>query len=166
MKAINIIGIPATVVVFILSFYYMEETRSARWAYWDYMYPYDGSTPSYGFYGQSPEALTREGGLVLLLFTLFFIWVNIGNLVKVKTMTTKVLSIIGMSLNGIVFIVNALMIAFAHDMNLDESTGPLWIIFAPIMLAFSIVYLVQSTRKPGVHKSRNDTLDDIINEVI
>lgn len=142
-----------------MAIYYIDEVSSARWRSYDW-YDYG---PTY--YGPSPEELTRQGGLVMLLFTLYMVFTNLSNMIKVKTMTSKVLSIIGISFNGIVFIVNLLMIVVARDMHFDESTGPMWALFAPIMLAFSIVYLVQASKKAPSQLSE-ETLDDILTDEI
>ncbi len=163
MKAINILGIILSIAVFIVCFHYSEETRQARWASWDYYYP-DVSNSAY--YGPSPDQVTREGGLVAMAFTLFFVMSNISNLMRVKTITTKVLSIIGLSLTGIVFIVNLLMIVMAHDMHFDESTGAMWLLLSPVMLAFSIVFFVQTVLKKSGPSTNQNTLDDIIRDDI
>ena len=161
MRAINIIGIVASVAAFLVAIYYIEETSSARWRSYDFYWDYDND---YSYTGPSAADVTIEGGLFSLLFTLYFVMVNIVNLIKIKTMTTKVLSIIGISLNGILLIVNLVSIVFSHDAHYDESTGPAWILFSPIILGFSIVYLVQSVKWPKPVMVSQKTLDDIIRE--
>lgn len=164
MKAVNIIAIVASIAAFILAIYYMEEVYSVRWRYWDSL---DYGSPWYQpYYGPTPSEVTFQGALVMMLITLFIVFVNIGNMVKVKTITSKVLSIIGLSLVGIVFFVNLATLAMPGDMYFTDGLGPIYFIFSPISLAFAIVFVVQSFRKPKGTTKNQQTIDDIEQEIV
>ena len=85
MKAINIIGMIMTIALIFLSVYYVNEVHDARWsAMWnDFSYGYD-SYNSYSSYGSSASDLTLEGGLFTLVLVLFFNFMCIMNLVKLR----------------------------------------------------------------------------------
>lgn len=143
MRPVNII---ALVVVFIMIFtcaYYIDEVSTARWSSFfndfDYGYGY-GS-----YYGGNADELTMQAGLITLLFILFFTFGYIGNLVKVKTTTSKVMSIIGLSLTFIALLVNFVTLADPGGASFDE-TGGVFIFYGIINLAFFIVLLVQSVQ--------------------
>lgn len=157
MKTVNIIAIAITVIFVAVIFFYIDKVWSARMADWtldydDYLY-WDSQ--------RRAPAVTREAGFVTLLFFLFYVFVNISNMVRVKTVTTKVLSIIGISFNGIILIWCGLMISTPTHLSFDEVSGA-WFVFAMIMLAFSIVYLVQSLKKPKSPLSDPEVIDDIL----
>ncbi len=159
MKAINIIGIIAAPTLFILAVYYLFETESAYYNSWDYGYG------DYYYYGPSRAEMTTEAGLFSLVFTLFFAFSNIINLVRVKTMTTRVMSIIAISLNGILLLINMLILAEPSSASYDEA-GPCWMIFAVMMLAFSIVYLVQAIGVSKPERINNDETIDDLDEIV
>ena len=156
MRAINIISIVLSVAIMPVCGYYIEEVSRARWASWDW-----GGYSSY--YGPSAAELTMEGSLVILVFILYFLFVNIGNIAAVKTTTAKVMGIIGLCLVGLGFLFNLLVMTNPRGASFDE-VGPTWVLMGLVMLAFSIVFLVQSVR---YHKRKNtpvskDVLDDDI----
>jgi hypothetical protein len=157
MRGFNIIGIILSIALFPLVVYYAEETSRARWMEWDIW------DTGYSYFGPSAADLTFEGGLFLLAITLFMVFQNIFNIAKVKTMTAKVLGIIGVSLIGLALLFNLLMLAQPRNISFDEG-GILWIPVALLMLAFSIVFLVQSViyykRKNKIADS--EVLDDEI----
>ena len=84
------------------------------------------------------------------------------NLVKVKTATSKVLSIIGLSITVLAIAWDGLMISSPSHISYDE-VGPAWIVYGLIALAFAIVHLVQSV-KYGKKKKQNSNdmvIDDL-----
>ena len=70
---------------------------------------------------------------------------NLIGLIKVKTKTSKVLSIIGLSFSAIILFWDFGVMASPGAMSFDE-VSPAWIFFALTMLAFAIIGLVQSVR--------------------
>ena len=162
MKAVNIIGIVLAPALFAVSIYYINECLYAYWSNWDYGWDND-----YTYYGPSRADVTIEGSLVSLLFTLFYVFLNIFNLVKVKTTTSKVMSIIGMSLTGILLLINLLMLVEPGSSSYDEA-GVSFAVFSFIMLAFTIVFLVQANiaGRKGSVALNPDTIDDVEDEIV
>ena len=158
MKAINIIGIVLAIAIVPLSIYYIELTSSARWASWDVLF--DGYS---SYSGPSASEVTFEGGSICLLFGLFFVYQCISNMIKIKTMTTKVMSIISLSLVGLAFLINLIFVLAPGEFTFDEG-GQMWMIIGVIMLAFSIVFLVQSVQfaNKGEAKQNPEVIDDIV----
>jgi len=146
-KAIYIIGIVFAFIFIGVCGYYTEEVSNARF---DYLFSsYNYSDYSYGGYTSSYDSsysdLTAEAGLWSLLFVLFFVAMNLIGLIKVKTKTSKILSIIGLSLSAIILFWNFAVIASPGAMSFDE-VSPAWIFFSLVMLAFAIIGLIQSIR--------------------
>ena len=159
MKAINIIGICLAVIIFPLCVYYVDETSTARWAGWDW----GGYGNSY--YGPSASEVTAQAAGVSLLLVGFFIFQSIMNLIKIKTTSSKVMAIIGLSLMGIAFLINLSLLGGAG--TYDEG-GLINIFVSFIMVAFSIVFLVQTVNyeKRSMNANAevidNNDLDEIV----
>ncbi len=171
-KVFFIIGIVFAVIFIFITGYYAEEVSSARFdyifsSYSSYSYDSYNSYDSYGS-GDSYRSLTSEAALWSLLFILYFVAMNLIGLIKVKTKTSKVLSIIGLSFGGIILLWNFGVMASPGSMSFDE-VAPAWIFFGLMMLAFSIIVLIQSVRyanrlalgvvNSSVNKSDTDLLD-------
>lgn len=157
MKAINIIGIVLGIAVVPIAIYYLEETSRARWASWDFFNEYSS------YSGPTAAEVSLEAGSVCMLFGLFFIYQCITNMVKVKTMTTKVMSIICLSLIGLAFLFNLVFILSDGGATFDEG-GQIWMIAGVIMLAFSIVFLVQSIQ--FANKDEKVQSAEIIDDIV
>jgi len=147
MRGFYITGIVLAAILFLFTIYYAEETRHARWRAYDYNY---NSYNSYGGYNYSSysndKEYTIEAGLISAFFFLFFIALEILTLIKLKTTTMKVLSIIGISITGIMILWDLLMLVDPGGISFNEvSEG--WIIFAMIQTAFCIVGTVHAFRK-------------------
>ncbi|MES2589385.1 MAG: hypothetical protein V4622_10420 [Bacteroidota bacterium] len=148
--ATNILGLVFTLVFGIVILYYMSEVQDARFeSLYSSLssstyssYPYSSPYSSYSSYSDSYSSLTEEAGVICLFFFLFFLYQFIFNLVKVKTKTSKVISIIGLSITGIFLLWDLLMIGDGGALSFDE-VGAGFILFCMISLAFSIVGLVQ-----------------------
>lgn len=145
-KAIYIIGIVFAFIFIGICGYYAEEVSSARFNALFSSYNYsDYSYGGYSSYDSSSSDLTMEAGLWSLFFILFFITMNLIGLIKVKTRTSKVISIIGLSFSAIILFWDFAVMASPGAMSFDE-VSPAWIFFALTMLAFAIVGLIQSVR--------------------
>lgn len=142
-RAFYIVGIVFAVIFLFLGAYYAEEVSSARWN--DYFSSYSSFDYSYSFGSDLDNEYTEEAGLWSLFFILSFITVDLLGLLKVKTKTVKVLSIIGLSLSLIMLIWTFLMISSPGSISFDE-VYPAWAFYCLTVLAFSIVGLVQSVR--------------------
>ncbi|HLP53691.1 MAG TPA: hypothetical protein VK151_01625 [Fluviicola sp.] len=163
-KAFYIASIVLSVAFLIVVGVYIDMVESERLSYflnsYDSYSPYSSYSSMYT-YDYSSE-YTFEGALISLLFILFFLTTDLLGLMKVKTKTTKVLSIIGLSLGGIFLFVDVIMILSPDSSSFDEGGGGL-LFYGLIVLAFSIVGLIQSVRygnqKKSVKNPSNDLLD-------
>lgn len=156
MKAINIIGICLAVILLPVCAYYIDATSTARWASWDWY----GDFNSY--YGPSASDVTLEAAGISILFVGYFIYQSILNLTKIKTPASKVMGIIGICLMGIAFLVNIMMMASGGGATYDEA-GAIHVFVSLIMIAFSIVFLVQTVNfDKKALANNNDIIDDDI----
>ena len=144
-KVLYIIGIVLAVVFFILSGYYSGEVSDARFDALFSSYDYSYSSYSSYSYNGSASDITVEAGVWSLVFILFFIAMNLVGLIKVKTKTSKVLTIIGLSFSGILLFWDFAMIASPGSISFDE-VSPAWVFYILMILAFAIIGLVQSIR--------------------
>ena len=161
-KALYIVGIVFSFVFFWISAYYVEVTGNVRimemWSNYD---GYSGIN-TFSYYSSSASDLTTEAGLIALLFFVVYIFTEIMGLIKVKTKTSKVFTIIGIVLGGLFLLWDAAVLANPGSLTYDEA-GIGFTFFTLITLAFSIVGLVQSIRfgrrKNRVKNPSNDLLD-------
>jgi hypothetical protein len=116
--------------------------------YNDYMSgsSYDSGYSMYDSYRTEAHAMTTTGGVFSLLCLAFFVTLYILTLVKLKTKTMKVLSIIGLCLSGICMLVSFLPITSPGGVSFDE-IGGLFVFMAVINLAFSIIGTVHAFRR-------------------
>jgi hypothetical protein len=159
MRALNIIGLALVFVMFFITGYYINEVSRARWSSFldfDYLYP-----------SSRVGSITTEAAFIMLVFVLFFTAAYIANLVKVKTTTSKVMAIIGLSFSFIVLITCFGVLAEPRAMSFDESGG-VFILYGIINLAFFIVHLVQSvivlkpkSNRPSNRPSNPEIVDEI-----
>lgn len=139
-----------SVVFMFVTAYFSEEVSSARL---DYLFSdiYNYSSYGYDSYYNSfssardYEELTFSAAIWSMLFFFLFITIDLLGLLKVKTKTTKVLSIIGLSFGGIFLLWNFAVMASPGSLSFDE-VSPGWIFYSLMVLAFSIIGLVQSVR--------------------
>lgn len=115
-----------------------------------------------GYYNFS-SVKTEEGALVSIFFFLFFITTFLLGLIKIKRVTNKVLSIIGLSISALFLLWDLVMLSSPSNLSFDE-VGVGFFFFTPLITAFSIVGIVQSNRfkRQGVlykQKVESDLLD-------
>ncbi|MES2555684.1 MAG: hypothetical protein V4604_06010 [Bacteroidota bacterium] len=163
-KAFYIASIVLSIAFLIVVGVYIDMVESERFSYllnsYDPYNPYSTYSSAYSYdYGSE---YTFEGALISLLFIFFFLTSDLLGLLKVKTKTTKVLSIIGLSFGGIFLFVDVIMILSPSSSSFDEGGGSL-VFYGLIVLAFSIVGLIQSVRysnqKIAVKNPSRDLLD-------
>ena len=128
----------------IFTLVWMDETRSARWSSYD---SYSYNSYSYDTY-DSAKDYTTEGATVSLFMFLIYITVGILTLVKLKSKTMKVLSIIGLSLTLIVLFFDAVMFMEPGSASFDE-VGAGFVLYTLPMLAFSIVGIIHAFKFEG-----------------
>lgn len=123
---------------------WMEETRHARWSSYD-SYSY-GGYDSYNY--DSAKDYTTEGATVSLFMFLIYVTVGVLTLVKLKSKTMKVLSIIGLSLTLIVLFFDAVMFMEPGSASFDE-VGAGFALYTIPMLGFSIVGIIHAFKFEG-----------------
>jgi hypothetical protein len=158
MRLQNVFGIVASVASFILAFHYVDLSWRSFWISWDF----DGHAKEIDLSHLGLFDVQIEATIVMLIFAGYFVYLFVGNMMQVKTTTSKVLTILGISLTGVVVVVHVFGLFGFGPSFLDA--GPLWFVFAPIALAFSIVLLVQTyVAEKHRHKfNHTETIDDLI----
>ena len=152
LRGFYLSSILLSIVLAIVSLYYISEVSSARMdALFNSMNnysqdPYD-SYSSYNYYDDDRDNdITVEAGLVTVFFFLFFAAIQILTIIKLKTKTMKVISIIGVSLTGIMLAWDGVMMSSPGGISFDE-VGVVWVLYAVILLAFSIIGTVHAFKK-------------------
>lgn len=149
MRIFYIVAMCLTIAFFSVCGYYSEQVSSAKYNAYDYSYnssdPY--SYNSYNNYDYSKDdGITQEAGYITMAFFLMYVVLYLLSIIKIKTTTMKVFSIIGLSLTGIFMIWDSIMISSPSSISFDE-TAPGWIFYGVVMLAFLIVGTIHSFRK-------------------
>nr|WP_294859589.1 hypothetical protein [uncultured Fluviicola sp.] len=156
-KAFYISSLVLSVLFSVIVLYYIDSVSSARYSY---LYPDYGYGSSYY---DSGSGETEEAGLISLFFFLFFMTTFLLGLIKIKRVTNKVLSIIGLSLSALFLLWDLVMLSSPSGVSFDE-VGIGFFFFTPMIMAFSIVGIIQSNRykRQGVlykEKVESDLLD-------
>lgn len=154
-KAFYISSLVLSVLFSVIVLYYIDLVASTR-----YSYLYTGDI---GLSYNSGSGETEEAGLISLFFFLFFATTFLLGLIKIKRVTNRVLSIIGVSLTALFLLWDLVMLSSPSGLSFDE-VGIGFFFFIPVIVAFSIVGIVQSNRfkKQGVlykQKVESDLLD-------
>lgn len=146
MKALYIVGIVLSFIFLFVIGFFVAEVQSARFmSYYDYdPYSYSGYG-GYNSYTNYGEDETLLGAIVSFFFFAYFITAGILGLIKTKTKTNKVISIIGLSLSGIFFLWNLAVMFSPGSLSYDEVGGG-FVFYSLVMLAFMIVGLVQAVK--------------------
>jgi len=150
-KAFYISSLVLSVLFSVIVIYYIDLVVSARFSGW------------YSDYYDSGSSQTEEAGLISLFFFLFFIATFLLGLIKIKRVTNKVLSIVGLSLSALFLLWDLVMLSSPSSLSFDE-VGVGFFFFTPVIAAFSIVGIIQSSRfkRQGVlykQKVESDLLD-------
>ncbi|HTL82554.1 MAG TPA: hypothetical protein VL651_12665 [Bacteroidia bacterium] len=154
MRAFFLGALFFTLVYMITDFVFITKVKAERWdALFSDIYNTDYSSDygssgydsynsynSYNSYSSFDEAesTSRTGATITLFFLLLFETVFILGLMKVKTKTMKVISIIGLSLTFLVMLVDFLAIANPGDISFDEA-GWLFFLFGLPLIAFNVI---------------------------
>jgi hypothetical protein len=158
-KTFYIAGIVLSLVLVYVCGYYFEETDNMT----DYpAYVANNSKPYWDFndyYGNASS--TKEAGIVIVFFLLAFVSVHLIGLIRVKTKTCVILSIIGLVATGIFIVWDAIMISDPFKIGFNE-VGPAFFLYALTMLAFSVTGLVQSVRFQRYGSTFGNAREDLL----
>lgn len=159
MKVLYIIALILTVVFGAVNIYFIIEYQEAYSDYiWSSFSSYDYGYYDYGF--AEMHEITFNAALVSIVFMAFFILTFSLTLGKIKRMTAKVISIIGLSLTGLFFLLTFVPLSNPGGASWNEF-GPVLLLLNLVLLAFNIVNLVQAVRN-NAPISNQSTVDDLI----
>lgn len=155
MRAINIIFIVLSFFFIIIMTAGTAGTRSERSRYYDRM-TYSQNIDPYGYdsydYGDPAYVTSTYVAVGMSMgFFVFAIVFSILNVTLVKTKTSRVLGIIGLSLTVLMTIWGIMALSSPRSMSFDEIGGA-WVFYGVIMLTFSIIATVQAFR---YHNQKN-----------
>lgn len=136
-KAFYISSLVFSILFSILILYYIDLVAYARYSYLPM--PNDFAYTDFG------AGKTEEGAWISLLFFSFFITTFLLGLIHIKRVTNKILSIIGLSLSALFLLWDLEMLSSPSSLSFDE-VGVGFFFFVPVILAFSIVGIVQANR--------------------
>lgn len=162
-KAFYIVNLVLSVVFMATCIYYVDEVSSAQL---EALFSSFNTSDPYAYLYSSYDAgsdLTAEAALISIFFFLMFITTDLLGIIKMKTKTVKVLGIIGLSLSGILLLWDLLMMSSPGSISFDE-VGAVFVLYSFVVMAFSIVGLIQSIRyekqgKAAVVANNSDLLD-------
>jgi hypothetical protein len=150
MRAFYLVAIVFSLIFCVVAFTFAAKVSSDRFASFmsdlstDYSSDY-GSYNSYSYDDYGAESDTRTGAILSILFLVVFETVFLLGLLKVKTKTVKVTSIIGLSLNFIFLIWAVMVMGNPGSMSFDE-VGAGFGLYALVPLAFSIIGVIHAFR--------------------
>lgn len=150
MRILHLIGLVASVGLVVATIYYANEVADARFdsymqMYSDYSYDDPYSSYSYDSYDRDNE-ITEEAGVTTIIFFVFFLALYVLSLMKIKTTTVKVFSIIVMSITAIMIAWALMMVSSPGGISFDE-VGIAWLAYAALVLASGIVGTVHAFKK-------------------
>jgi len=130
-----------------------EKVSSARWSsYYDAVYDYNdyySSDYSYDYsyddyaYEDEADDYTRMGGMVSVFYMLISAGAFLLALMKIKTKTMKVISIIGLSLSGLFLLWSMMPLASPGSISFDE-VAPAFILAAIAFIGLNVVGIVHA----------------------
>ena len=151
MRILYILSIAASILFAVLVLDYIVRVSEARTEQlFEMMNSYGQDDPyssSYSSYDDERDnRLTSEAGLMSLFFFVFYLALQALTLVKLKTKTMKIITIIGLSLTVIMAAWNGVMMSSPGGISFDE-VGIVWLLYAVIMLTFGIIGTVHAFKR-------------------
>lgn len=136
-RALHIIGIIASLILFVLIIFYVQKVFVERINSFDWN-TFDSSI------GSANNA-TREGAFVIGLFFIYYLFLFLWGMLKIKRTTYKVIAIISTVVTLGMLIWDSIMFNSPSHISFDE-VAPAFMLYAVFILAFSITGLVQAFR--------------------
>ena len=155
MKALYILALVIATVFGITIFYFLGSVYALR----RHMYTNWDASAFDRYYAEVVE-LTLQGAIVSIIFLVFFVVLFSFSIRLIKRTTAKVISIIGLSLTGLVLLLTILPTIDPRKISFDEF-GPVLFLFDLVLIAFCIVNLVQAMKTVAPKKMNEQTIDDI-----
>lgn len=151
MRAFFITACALSLIYIICAFAIAETVSDYEWRsydsylYDDYSYDYDYgySYDDSDYYDELADDATRMGGFISLAYMLVSATAFLLALLKIKTTTMKVISIIGLSLAGIFVLVSFMPIANPGAADFEE-VAPAFILAAIALLGLHVVGMIQA----------------------
>ncbi len=149
MRAFFITACVLTLIYIVAAFGIVSQVSSARnMAFYEMLndyssdsYTYDDYSYDSGYsdmYEDEAESGTRLGGIISVVFMLISAVIFMLALMKIKTKTMKVMSIIGLSISGLFLLWGFLPMTSPSGVSFDE-VGPAFGLAGIAILAFNIV---------------------------
>jgi len=151
MRITYLLSILVSLFFCLMIFDYIVRVNDARNdQIYEMMNNYSSGADSYSSYNsyddERDNRLTAEAGLMSLFFFLFFLALGILTLIKLKTKTMKIISIIGLALTLIMSAWSAVMMGSPGAISFDE-VGVVWVLYAVIMLTFGVIGTMHAFKK-------------------
>lgn len=144
LRGFYIAAMALSLIFIVVCTAFIDEVSSHRYeSYSDYSY---GDSSQHYENTDHGEDITITAGISTMFLFLIMETIFIISLVRLKTKTMKVFSIIGISLTGIMILWDVMMISNPGNLSFDE-VGPAWIFYLLVMLGFSIVGTIHAFRK-------------------
>lgn len=147
MRAFFIVAVVLSLIYIVVAAGIAGQVESARWSNDYYSYGYDGYDDYYGYdnyeYEDEADEYTRMGGIVSLFYMLISATAFVLALLKIKTKTMKVISIIGLSLAGLFVLWSMLPLMSPGNISFDE-IAPAFVLTGIALLGLHIVGVVHA----------------------
>ena len=157
MRALNIIGIIASIGILRYGSYINHQLEDLMWS--------SGGYYQYEKIHAGMKNIGLNGAFFMILVGLFFMGLYIANIKNVNRQTVKIISILGIIISVLFALINVFYIASATSNSLPFMYV-LWTFFGLMCLAFTIVLLVQAvrdfkgTKNPSKIRNGDDVIDD------
>jgi len=146
MRAFFITTCVLSLIYIVGSFGIASQVQSYEWmsySSYDTYDSYDSYDPySYDFEHEADEA-TQVGGVISVIYMLISAVVFMLALMKIKTQTMKIMSIIGISISGLFLLWAFLPMTSPGSVSFDE-VGPAFALAGVALLAFNIVGMIHA----------------------
>ncbi len=139
-KIINYIGVGLSIILMVMSFYYIDEVEKLR-----------VETPFEVIYSHA-ESITKQVGVYSLFIFIFFLLLFIINYTNQKKM-----SMIGIGLTILIIIWDLIMLSSPSHISFNE-VGYAWMIYG--LMAGILFYIFT------IHHSIKKEIDDVIDDFI
>lgn len=161
MRALYIIGILLSIVFAIVTLYFAEVYLQLSLSFTKYHgNENDGVLDSIQI---NMNKIAATWMFVSLLFFIYFIVMDIIGLVRIKRKITKVLSVMGLLITGIMLSWAIVVISLTWKISVLEVVG-MYLIYALLYFVFSIAGLIQAVkwRNQNYIKTDESVLDDLL----